>query len=102
MKQNSVHDFFKIDPILNGLIIGKSGSNIKALQAKSNTIIKLTEIDIAGRQMVQGALIKGKSEVEVEKAKEILTNLIIKGDISATRVNDENESPVVLNIKRRK
>ncbi len=56
-----------MDLILNGLIIGKSGSNIKVLQSKSNTIIKLTEVDIAG-QMIQGALIKGKSEVEVEKA----------------------------------
>ncbi len=36
-----------------------TGSNIKALQAKHNIVIKLTEVDIAG-QMIQGALIKGK------------------------------------------
>ena len=71
--------------------MARGGANIRAIQAKSGTTIKLTEVTMDG-SLIKGAVIRGTTMNDIDKARKLIQELITNdGILQMKRVNEESD-----------
>jgi hypothetical protein len=97
-KDETNKEVMPIDPLKSGLIIGTGGCNIRAMQAKSGTHIKIIDYEKNGKP-TKGALITGSAE-NIQVAKSLIIDLIESESATFNKRGNEskyfsNGSPVL-------
>ena len=98
----SVQDFIKIDETLNGLIIGKGGSNVKNIQKVTGAKAFIKDIEVNG-VMTHGVLVRGHTTAAVTAAMNMVKDTIRKDSMEKTtqvkRPVDDTTFPLIKKIR---